>query len=142
MILDEWSDDIVSKESMKSEALERMEELQLHNSIINTFKNSDKLLCSNHEKIVEVPPRIRKEIREWEERYGCMAYHVVFSRIYGYEIFNALSVSCYQEDWKYERALIDCNCSMAYTINMTKPDYSESGSIMLLNVYGTLKRIR
>ncbi len=70
-----------------------------------------------------------------------MVYHVVYSRLYGYEIYNALSVSNYIEDWEYETFMIDQGGTMAYTINVSKPDYSESGSIVLENHRGILRRI-
>ena len=133
--------DIQSRKAMKIEALKRMKQLGLREKIINTFKAEDKLLCSDRGKLTDVPPEILKEIREWEDTYGCMAYHVVHNGLYGYEIYNALSVSNYLEDWIFERRLIDNACSMAYTINITKPDYSESGSIQLAKFMGLLMRI-
>lgn len=134
--------DIQSREAMKIEALKRMKQLGLREKIINTFKAEDKLLCSERERLKEVPPEILKGIREWEDNYGCMAYHVAHNELYGYDIYNALSVSNYLEDWIYERRLIDDMCSMAYMINVTKPDYSESGSIQLTRRLGLLMRIR
>ena len=99
--------DIQSREAMKIEALKRMKQLGLREKIINTFKAEDKLLCSERERLKEVPPEILKGIREWEDNYGCMAYHVVHNELYGYDIYNALSVSNYLEDWIYERRLIN-----------------------------------
>lgn len=141
MILDEWLGDKCSREIMKLEALERMRQLNIRKEIKDAFGMSEKLVCSNYERVTEVPPLILKEIRAWEERYGNLAYHVVYSELFGCKIYNALSVSAYREDWSYERALIGDSCSMAYTINQTIPDYSESGSIQLLNHDGILLRI-
>lgn len=138
-ILDE--EDICSKEEQKQEALYRMNKLNILPDVIDTFEKSNEIRCSDYGKIIAVPKNILKDIRRWEADYGCLAYHVVHSKLWGFEIYNALSVSNYKEDWVYERRLIDSYCSMAYTINVTKPDYSETGSIQLYNYNGLLERI-
>lgn len=141
MILDEWLDDVCSRETMKLEALERMKRLNIKQDIRDLFGASEKILCSNYDRVTEVPSMILKEIKKWEERYGNLVYHVVYSELYGCKIYNALSVSAYKDDWNFENALIDDVRSMAYTINVTIPEYSESGSIQLLNVQEILQRI-
>lgn len=138
-LLDE--EDICSKEEQKKEALYRMNKLNILSTVIDAFEENDEIQCSDYGEIIATPENILEDIRRWEADYGCLAYHVVHSKIYGFEIFNALSVSNYKEDWDYERRLIDRICSMAYTINVTKPDYSESGSIQLYNYNGVLERI-
>ena len=138
-ILDE--EDICSKEEQKQEALYRMNKLNILPDVIETFEKSSEIKCSDYGKIIAVPENILKDIRRWEADYGCLAYHVVHSKLWGFEIYNALSVSNYIEDWDYENALIADNRSMAYKINITKPDYSESGSIVLDNNRGILQRI-
>lgn len=126
---------------MKSEALKRMERLKIYDFVIDAFEFSDRLFCSDYEKVREVPPEILKEIQDWEKKIGCLAYHVVFCKLYGCEIYNALSVSNYIEDWSWENSLIEDNRAIAYTINTTIPEYSESGSIVLDNNRGILQRI-
>lgn len=128
-------------EAMKVEAVKRMKQLKISDEAITAFESENKLLCSYYVLQKEVPSVILKEIQDWEKKFGCIAYHVIYSKLYGYEIYNALSVSNYIEDWDYENALIADNRSMAYTINITKPDYSESGSIVLDNNRGILQRI-
>lgn len=128
-------------EAMKVEAVKRMKQLKISDEAFTAFESENKLLCSYYVLQKEVPSEILKEIQDWEKKFGCIAYHVIYSKLYGYEIYNALSVSNYIEDWDYENALIADNRSMAYTINITKPDYSESGSIVLDNNRGILQRI-
>ena len=130
----------MTKEAMKNEAIKRMKVLGIRADIINAFEE-DKLLCVNDGKVIDVPLVILNKIRAWEEKFGNLAYHVVYSELWNYKIYNALSVSRYKEDWKYEQSLIDNGWAMAYTINVTKPEYSESGSICLLNQSGILQRI-
>ena len=129
------------RKAMKSEALKRMERLKIYDFVIDAFESSDRLFCSDYEKVREVPPEILKEIQDWEKKFGCLAYHVVFSKLFGCDIYSALSVSNYIEDWSWENSLIEVNRSIAYTINTTIPEYSESDSIVLDNNRGILQRI-
>lgn len=125
---------------MKNEAIKRMKVLGIRADIINAFEE-DKLLCVKDGKVIDVPLVILNKIKAWEEQFGNLAYHVVYSELWNYKIYNALSVSRYEEDWKYEQSLVDNGWAMAYTVNVTKPEYSESGSILLLNQSGLLQRI-
>jgi len=45
------------------------------------------------------------------------------------------------EDWDYENEILEIGWSMAYTINETIPQFSESGFILLKNSNGILHRI-
>ena len=140
-MIDNFDDDLCTKEQMKNEALKRMKDLGIKKQIINCFEKSNKLLCSNYGKITEIPPNILKEIRNWEKQFGNLAYHVIYSELWGFQIYNALSVSCYYEDWDFENEIMKNRWVMAYTINVTKPDFSESGSILFHNYDGILERI-
>jgi hypothetical protein len=129
------------RQVMKAEAVKRMRRLRISDDAIDMFESEDKLSLSFYVLQKEVPTEILSEIRAWEKEYGNIVYHVVYSRLYGYEIYNALSVSKYIEDWDYETTMIDKGRTMAYTINVSKPDFSESGTIILENHRGTLQRI-
>lgn len=133
---------MAKSELLKQEAIKRMKMLKINDDVVTIFNSSNKLLCSNYGFITEVPPNVIQQIKDWEKRYGNLAYHVIYSKLFGYEIYNALSVSNYKEDWIYERGIINDGWAMAYTVNVTKPDYSESGSIKLYNFQGILGRIR
>lgn len=132
---------MAKSELLKQEAIKRMKMLKINDDVVNIYNLSNKLLCSNYGFITEVPSNILQQIKDWEKRYGNLAYHVIYSKLFGYEIYNALSVSNYKEDWIYERRIINDGWAMAYTVNVTKPDYSESGSIKLYNFQGILERI-
>lgn len=129
------------RKAMKSEAIKRMKILEIRADIINAYEDGDKLLCVKEGRVIDVPLDILNKIKAWEKEYGNLAYYVIFSELWDYRVYNALSVSCYIEDWKYERSLVDNGWAMAYTINVTKPEYSESGSIRLFNQSGLLQRI-
>ena len=131
----------LSKEQKKNIALEYMSGLKIRQQVIDQFKENDKLLCSKGNFIVDVPEDILKQIRAWENEFKNMVYHVVYSDIYGCKIYNALSVSCYAEDRWYESKLITESRAAAHCINITIPEYTDSGSIALKEHNGVLERI-
>ena len=139
----------MSREAMKNEALERMELLDLpvyakaalKKSDILTLSDINDLDCSS--RVDGVPEEILKQIRAWEEKYGNFVYHVIHS-VGVFEMYNCLSVSGYGSDWDYERGLMEDSSdvwSMAFCVNVTKPEYTEAGSIMIENHSGVLKRV-
>lgn len=130
----------MNKEKQKEEAVRRIKKMDLKSMILESFQNN-KLLCSNYGKIEEVPVNILNQIRKWEDQFGGLAFHVIYSELYGFKIYSALSVSKYPEDWSYENAALDDKWPIAYTINLTEPDFSESGQINIMNNDGILLRM-
>lgn len=139
----------MSREAMKDEALDRMELLGLPSYARAALKQSDMLTLSDINDLVcssrvdGVPEEIMKQIRAWEEKYGNYVYHVIHS-VGVFERYNCLSVSGYESDWDYERGLMEDRgdtWAMAFCINITKPEYTESGSIKIENHSGVLKRV-
>ena len=130
----------MNNKSMKDEAYKRMAMLGLSKDVIDTFSNG-KLLCSDRDCITEVPKNILERIEEWQNKFGNLVYHVVHSEFMNCETYNCLSVSCYKEDWDYERHLICDDWVMCHSINMTFPENTESGSIEVININGILIRV-
>lgn len=133
--------EFLNEGQMKDIALEYMSGLKIRQQVIDQFKENDKILCSKGNFIVEVPEDILKQIRAWEKEFRSMVYHVVYSDIYECEIYNALAVSCYAEDRWYESKLITKSRAMAHCINITIPEYTDSGSILQKNNNGVLERM-
>lgn len=131
----------LSKEQKKNIALEYMDGLKIRQQVMDQFKENDKILCSKGNFIIDVPEDILKQIRTLEKEFRNMVYHVVYSDIYGCEIYNALSVSCYAEDRWYESMLITQSRAMAHCINITIPEYTDSAPILLKNNNGVLERM-
>lgn len=134
-------EEIATKEAMKEQSLKRMRKLQIQESVINEFENSDKILCSDNNKVTEVPPEIMEDIIKFSELYGNMIFHVLHSNFMDFELWEYLTVSPYPEDWEYENDLIDDMWTMSRSRNMTIPDFTESGSIKVINKNGVLKRV-
>lgn len=128
------------KMEMKDEAVNRMRMLGLDNGIIDDFAVNGELRCSNFGEITDVPADALKEIEEWENKFHNLVYHVIHANFW-YETYECLSVSCYKEDWGYENGIIRTNWVMSHSINKNKPEYTESGSIKVVNNNGMLKRV-
>lgn len=142
----------MSREAMKDEALERMELLGLPPYAKAAFKVDDYLTLSDisdkvcQSRVDGVPEDIKKAIKEFEEKFGALIFHVIHTKgIYvGFEYYDCLSVSPYESDWDYERDLMEDRgdtWAMSYSINVTKPEYTESGTIKIENHSGVLKRV-
>ena len=125
---------------MKKEVLERIIKLGLDLQIYESFCFENKLLCSDNGEITKVPKNILDEIKAWQKQYGNIVYHVIHSN-YAYNTYECLSVSCYQEDWEFEREIMQDDWVMSHSINITIPTFTESGSIKIANEKGILKRI-
>lgn len=142
----------MSREAMKTEALERMEILGLPTYANAVFKVDDYLTFSDisdkvcQSRVDGVPENIKKLIKAYEEKFGALIFHVIHTKgLYiGFEYYDCLSVSPYESDWDYERDMMDDRGDMwvmSYSINVTKPEFTESGSIKIENHSGVLKRV-
>ena len=142
----------MSHESMKDEALDRMELLGLPAYAKSAFKADDYLTLSDisdevcQSRVDGVPEGIKKIIKEHEEKFGALIFHVIHTTgLYGgIETYDCLSVSPYKSDWDHERVLMENRgdtWTMAFSINVTIPEYTESGSIKIENHSGVLKRV-
>lgn len=132
--------DIVSREEMKQEAIQRMKNLQISDGVINSFSNG-KITMSSKGNIYDVPQEKLEFVKEHEKEIGVMIYHVIHSFGNIGETYEFLYVSNYREDWDYERIMAKSNVLYCYSENVTHPDWSEAGSILVENVNGSLLRI-
>lgn len=141
------TEEIESYESMKEEACSQMVSLRLPPNVIKAFRNNSTLKCSDGTAMVDVPETILNEIKDWENKYHNTVYHVIHCNgiyePYTFETYECLCVSCYRDDWDYEREIINnwYIRVMSHSINVTVPEYTESGSILIVNINGILKRI-
>lgn len=142
----------MSREAMKDEAFERMELLGLPPYAKAAFKVDDYLTLSDisdkvcQSRVDGVPEDIKKLIKAYEEKFGALIFHVIHTiGLYeGTETYDCLSVSPYESDWDYERGLMEDRgdtWAMAFCVNITKPEYTETGSIKIENHSGVLKRV-
>lgn len=133
----------ISREEKKQEAIARMKMLGIFEPTISQFEKDDLVSEST-------PPfgdcywlnkEQKERVRQFEEEYGELVYHVIHSYTNIGELENLLFVSNYKEDWPLEREAIKNGEVFAYCYNLTNPEFSESGMIgVRLTVAAGLER--
>lgn len=134
--------EIASKEEMRIEAVKRMRALNLSSTVISDFEKHDTLYLSegigylyflNEEQL--------NIVKDFEEKYGYVVYHVIRSFTNFGEMFAMLFVGEYTEDWEYDNIDIQDNIVMSYVYNVDYPDCSDMGSIGYRSNIGGLVRV-
>lgn len=91
--------------------------------------------------LIDVPMAHR--IVQIEERYGIIVYATVYSN-FGQvgEHLTLLYLTEDQKDWEEEKRWLREMQPMAYVVNLTYPELSEFGTVVLSSHDGVLERIR
>lgn len=133
---------MVTREDQKVEALIRMKRLNLHPNVIREFKNSGKL------NITEPPygalfwmEKHLDKIKEFEEEYNALAYHVIHNYADFGELLTVLYVSAYEEEWLRDMEELKNGLPCCYVINLNFPEFSEFGHCEILPALGGVLRI-
>lgn len=134
----------ISRELKKEEALKRMVELDLFEPCIRAFKNRDEVQLSEmtgglYEFSGET--ELVEQIREFEERYNALVYHVIHTFTEFGELYNFLYVSDHEEEWEMEWEDLQDNYVFSYVWNKTDEWCSEFGTIAVRQKFGGLVRI-
>lgn len=134
----------ISREMKKEEALKRMVELDLFEPCIRAFKNRDEVQLSemtgglyefhNDAELVA-------KVKEFEEQYNTLVYHVIHTFTGFGELYNFLFVSDYEEEWEMDNNDLQDNYAMAYVWNKTDEWCSEFGTIAVQQKFGGLTRV-
>lgn len=132
------------KEKMKEEALRRMKKWDLHENVIREFKDEDKLNKSERSFAPGILYYLNEEettmIKEWEEEYGGLVYHVIHDYTNIGELYTLLFVSKYENEWEYEDRDIDAETPLCYVINKNYNLNSEFGHCVIKPANGGLER--
>lgn len=131
-----------NREIMKLEALNRMEKHHLLKICLLEFEHEDVLYCSDYPALRVLTDEEKKMVKKYEEESNCLVYHIIhsFSPNIG-ETYELLRVSNYIEDWEYENQSLEKGQILVRAENITTPNFSESGSILVENYCGVLVRI-
>lgn len=121
----------ISREEKKSEALTRMALLGIYPPIIKEFQKDDTVAESapplgacywiNDEQL--------QRVKDFEEQYDALVYHVVHSYTSIGEMENFLYVSDHKEEWERDREDALLGEVFAYVCNLDMLDCSEFGQI-------------
>ena len=132
---------MATREEMMTEAISRMEALHLHPNVIHDFKcgtinvsvdNTGILMWANEDE--------QQIIKDCEEKFGCVVYHVITCDTDFGRMFNMLFVSQYDEEWDIDREDLAEGMAIADVRNLSDDLLSDVGSIGIKNVIGGLVR--
>lgn len=125
--------------TIKDEAIERMELLQLHKNTIEDFKQSNKLNRSeNFGTLYWLIYEEKQMVDTFEkEKAGTMVYHIIKTITQNLEIvYDLLYVTEDREDWSTDREYLQDDLVLSYTIT----ENSEMGFIKIKRLNGGLIR--
>ena len=134
----------VTRENKKIEAINRMKALDLFEPCIKAFENRDEVqLTEMTGGLYEFSrdEELNAKIKEFEEEYNVLVYHVIHTYTNFGEMYSFLYVSNYQEEWEMDNKDIQVNYVMSYVWNKDYPDFSEFGSIGIRQKFGGLVRV-
>lgn len=135
---------MISREMKKEEALKRMVALDLFPPCIQAFKNRDEVQLSEMTGgLYEFSDdtELVAKVKEFEEEYNALVYHVIHTFTQFGELYNFLYVSDYEEEYEMEWEDLKNNYVFAYVWNKTNEWCSEFGTIAVQQKFGGLTRV-
>ena len=138
----------MTKEEKRTEALKRMKIAGLWDEAVRAFDDNGIVCYSEPTRMVkggpvlgivyELEPDMKKRVRDFEEEYKGLVWHVIRSYTEFGEWLTYLYVSDHEEEWSDDRADLKDGYSVAY---VDTGDYcSEFGSVAFKNRAGGLVR--
>lgn len=134
----------VSRELKKAEALKRMTALDLFEPCIRVFNKRDEVQLSEMTGgLYEFSDdaELNAKIKEFEEQYNSLVYHVIHTFTQFGELYNFLYVSDYDDEWEMEWEDLQDNYVFSYVWNKTDEWCSEFGTIAVKQKFGGLVRV-
>lgn len=129
------------RDKQKQEAIRRMKALGIHGNAVHDI-HCDLLNYSECGILYWVEDENwLEQIREFEEKYSCMVYHVIRSYTSFGECLSCLYVSAHEDEWGMDWDDLSNNEAYAYVINLDAPDCSEIGLIRVAPFYGGMVRV-
>lgn len=121
----------MTREEMKAEAVARMRQMPIYREAIRQFAKENLISES-------APPSgacylldkfQRERVRQLEDKYNILVYHVIHSYTDIGEMESYLYVDPYTEEWEAERRGLKEGRATAYVYNCGTPELSEFGYI-------------
>ena len=134
----------VTREKKKEEAIKRMKVLGLFKPCIKSFEKYDELqLTEPTGGLYEFGDNaeLNAKIKEFEEEYNALVYHVIHTYTQFGELYNFLYVNDCEEEWEMDNADIVDGYVVAYVWNKSDDFLSEIGSIVVREIIGGLVRV-
>lgn len=113
------------KELQKVEAVKRMKMLKLDNSVVKEFLQDGKVFYSERQNnifqavlyYVSDDEQLAKKVKEFEEEYNALVYHVQLTHTFYGKMYSFLYVSKSQDEWDYDIDDLKNNCCYAFVWN-------------------------
>lgn len=134
----------VERTKKKEEAIKRMGMLGLFKPCIKAFERHDEVqLTEPNGGLYEFSDdaELNEKVKEFEEQYNALVYHVIHTYTQFGELYNFLFVSDYEEEWEYDMADLKDGYVIAYVWNKSDDWCSEMGSIVVRELFGGLVRV-
>lgn len=131
----------VTRETMVAEAVKRMKILKMLEQPIKEFKEEGVLNLSENGGILYwLDEKQKKIVADFEKEFGGLVYHVIHSMTNFGEMLSLLYVSKYEEEWECDIEDLKEGMAVAYVVNLSMPDCSESGTIGVQPSIGGVRR--
>lgn len=113
------------KELQKVEAVKRMKMLKLDKSVIKEFLQDGTIFYSERQNnifqavlyYVSDDEQLAKKVKEFEEEYNALVYHVQLTHTFYGKMYSFLYVSKSQDEWDYDIDDLKNNCCYAFVWN-------------------------
>lgn len=129
------------KIEQKQEAIARMKKLDIYAPAITEFEKENLVNKSEHGGILYWLDENEQEmVKEFEEKYGAMVYHIIHNYTNFGELYSLLYVSKDKDEWDYDNDDLNHNICLAYVKNLDEDAFSEFGSIGIKSQFGGLVR--
>ena len=129
------------REQQKSEAIKRMKMLSLNANVITEFITDGTLHKSeNYGVVYWLNDEEEKFVKEFEEKYNGVVYHIIKSYTNIGVLLTVFYVSQYTEEWSIDNNNIDENTQLCYVKNLSDDYCSEFGYINFRKQIGGLVR--
>lgn len=134
----------ISREVKKMEATKRMKVLNLFTPCIRNFEKYDEVQMSEITGgLYEFSgnAELTAKVKEFEDEYNALVYHVIHTYTDFGELYNFLFVSDYAEEWEMDNASIKDGYVFCWVWNKDIDYFSEFGTIAVRPMFGGLVRV-
>lgn len=132
---------IATRSEMRTEAVSRLKMWGVLPIVIDDFLDGVLNKSEDNGILFYLNDEEKKLVEAFEEKSGGLVYHCVLSNTTIGQMLSMLYVSRYKEEWTADNVDIEeASYTIARVENLTHPELSESGGIVLKPVNGGLVR--
>lgn len=137
----------MERQKQIDEAVKRMHKFGLMPKIVTEFENEGIVQYSEPSSLggilfwVSNEPEWVKIIQDFEKKYQAVVYHVIHNHTFYGEILSFLYVSSEEDEWELDNEDLSEMRPLVYVKNLNYPEFSEFGSIRVMEKAGGLLRV-